>query len=106
MAKFTVYVKDSRTFQFVLKEGGAYVDGTNKIPWLTCKENHDAAASIFSKSGSWSIASEGTCQIALSSVETATSYDNTVCQVTVVDASNNRVVYGEFRLDIHPSCKK
>ena len=105
MAKYKVYVKDTRTFQFTLKEGGAYADLTNKTPWLTCKENHSSTSSIFSNSGTVTVASEGTCQIALSSSDTATAYENTVCQVTVVDGDDNRVVYGEFRLDIHPSCK-
>jgi hypothetical protein len=106
MAKYKVWQKDNRTFQFTLKEGGAYVNIFNKDCFFTGKENVDAASSIFDIAGNITIASEGTFQATLSSTETATCYRNMLCQVTTIDGDNDRTVYGEFYLDILPRVKE
>lgn len=104
--KKELHVKDKRTFTFVLKEGGAYVNGTGKTPYLSAKQDLDSTVEIFDVAGSFNIASEGTCQITLNSTETGLEYHNLHCHVTTVDGDGNRVNYGGFMLDILPSAKE
>jgi hypothetical protein len=105
MAKYKIWEHDYRTFQFTLKEGGAYVDITNKDCYFTCKTAITDTASIFDVEGTVTVASEGTFQAVLSSAETAVCCRNAICQVTTIDGDDNRTVYGEFFIDILPKVK-
>jgi hypothetical protein len=105
MTKCKIWQNDNRTFQFTLKEGGSYVNITNRDCFLTCKESLDAVATIFDVEGTIVVASEGTFQVEVNSPETAVPYNNAICQVTTINADGDRVVYGEFYLDILPKAK-
>lgn len=105
MAKYKIWQKDNRAFQFTLKEGGSYVPLTNKSGYFTGKTSINASSSLFDVQGNTTVASEGTFQVTLGSAETATACRNAICQVTAIDNDGKRTVYGEFYLDILPKVK-
>jgi hypothetical protein len=105
LTKIQIWQNDKRSFQFTLKERGAFVDIANRDCYLTCKTDIDSSSSLFDAEGTVTVASEGTFQVTINSPETGTCAENAICQVTTIDGDGNRVVYGEFYMDIKKKAK-
>ncbi|GAF82924.1 unnamed protein product [marine sediment metagenome] len=97
--KKTIFRKDTKTYNFILKRDGAPINLTGLTVYLSAKTEADGTE-LFSRTGSLSSPTEGRCQVTLSSSDTAILCNNAIAEVMIEDGSGKQDTLGQFYIDI------
>ena len=97
--KKTIYRRDTKTYELILKRDGAPINLSGYTPRLSAKDELDGNL-LFDKEGTVTIAAEGKCQVTLSSADTATLCTNGIAEVMIETADGKQDTLGQFFIDI------
>jgi hypothetical protein len=102
-SKRTIYRKDTKPYNFILKRKKTPIDLSGKTVYFSAKTEADGT-SLFDKACSNTTPTEGLCQVTLSSVDTAVTCINGLAEVVIVSGSQHETL-GQFFIDIVPDVK-